>query len=78
MTEWRPMSEAPRDETRVLLAIREGTASERVIIAAWQPRAYPDGCWSTDHYSMDDGYSHPETDALGWMPLPVPPAEIVV
>lgn len=56
---WRPMSEAPRDRTEVLLA----TVGGEIHIGL---------CHGSGWWSADDLIGHRE-DMAGWMPLPALP-----
>lgn len=58
MSDWRPISTAPLDGTRVLLH-RRGWAENMAV-----------GWWSGDGWNCV--YGSPFLDATSWMPLPAP------
>lgn len=68
MTDWQPISTAPRDGTEVdLWVIRDGHG-ERFASASWDVML---GRWF-------NGYLHPlhrDADPTHWMPLPPPPKD---
>lgn len=71
--QWHPISTAPRDGTRVLIAggtfSYEGYGpyfSEQVVIAYW----YRDHWRGEDRQAHDEWYVHEPTK---WLPLPAPP-----
>ena len=67
MSDWRPMEDAPRDGTQLLLC---GDGQE-IFIGHWG-RA---GRFTSSVYAWmghEWGY-HDHKDMIGWMPLPEPP-----
>ena len=76
MREWRPMSTAPTDGSKFLIAKLWHTEPS-VLIAHWdndeharRPRAYFATSWSNFSITSDR-----KAPCLGWMPLPEPPKE---
>lgn len=59
MTKPRPMSEAPRDLTRIIAFERDGTPV--VVIGMKKGFAYPGGSW--EDYLIEEEF-------LGWLPCP--------
>ena len=72
-TAWRPISQAPKDGSEILLFEKYGTAP---FVGYWSPRI---GRWeaSTEHYSVNGDAciftSCLQSDILHFMPLPKPP-----
>ena len=62
--QWRPMSEAPKDGSDIVILYSFGTA----VTAST-------GHWSHSFWAMDIRPSLAEYNALGWLPLPEPPKE---
>lgn len=66
MSDWMPMTEAPKDGTPVLLFRGEG---EYPFVGYWaNPFAYVKegkAAWIGHEYGL-----HEDGDLLGWMPLP--------
>ncbi len=71
MSAWQPIETAPRDMTRVLVAVEE-SALGRVFIAGWypDPEMPDDGAW---YENWGEGFPV-DVDVTHWMPLPEPPA----
>jgi len=72
--QWRPLETAPRDGTRILVYFKR----HGWLTAAWtSPENSSFEIWCVDDFKFGPyairGYI--ETDVLGWMPLPEPPAE---
>ena len=61
---WRPMSEAPRDGTRLILRPKRNPVCEGEFFGGERWSSYP-----VDYF---------DSQLDGWMPLPEPPAEEVV
>lgn len=71
---WQDIETAPKDGTRILIVTPRGD----VVIARWSEEAGFDRCerrpgWQVFE-SEDCWYSWAEEVAMGWMPLPDPPA----
>ena len=72
-TAWRPIAEAPKDGSEILLFEKYGTAP---FVGYWSPRI---GRWeaSTEHYSVNGDAciftSCLQSDILHFIPLPKPP-----
>jgi hypothetical protein len=72
--DWQPMETAPRDGTRVLVALR---ASEQgpaeVDVARWaRPARAAEPCWIASDSSPDNPVFYADGDLAFWMPLPTP------
>jgi hypothetical protein len=72
--EWRRMAEAPRDGSRVLVAMR---ASEQgpaeVDMARWaRPDRSAEPCWIAVDSDPDCQIVYADAELIGWMPLPTP------
>jgi hypothetical protein len=70
--QWRPMASAPRDGTRVLVAMH---ASEQgpadVDVARWtHPKPAREACWVASDSSHDCMITYEEAELAFWMPLP--------
>jgi hypothetical protein len=61
--QWRPMSEAPRDETLILIACDSGDVVRAYWYAATWFVYFPDA-WIS------------ESDCVAWLPLPEAPKEV--
>lgn len=71
-TAWRPMSEAPRDGTRILALWGSIVVDGREFKPDITATKFLEGEW----VSVDlDEYMYGEPDA--WMPLPPPPSEAI-
>ena len=79
--EWRPIAEAPRDGTLLLLF---SAYRDEAITGLWQDvglpesvaEACPDGIWVEDlyvSYDRDHRPYRPIHEVTRWMPLPPPP-----
>lgn len=60
MSDWQPLSTAPRDGTRVLLWLRSGDCAIANSKLGSKPSNWPSG-WDWP------------SEATHWMPLPLPP-----
>jgi hypothetical protein len=72
--EWRRMADAPRDGSRVLVAVR---ASEQgpaeVDMARWaRPDRSAEPCWIAADSDPDCQIVYADAELIGWMPLPRP------
>jgi hypothetical protein len=70
--EWRPIASAPRDGSRVLVAVR---ASEQgpaeVDMARWaRPDRSAEECWVAVDSDPDCQIVYADAELVGWMPLP--------
>ena len=70
MTEWQPIETAPKDGTRILLAVLDSYATTEVEIGFWLQRKTKKAKsgWRSELYFFDLGLT-----ATHWMPLPEPP-----
>lgn len=70
---WRPMASAPRDGTRVLVAMyatEQGPAD--VDVARWtHPKPTRDPCWVASDSSHDCMITYQDAELAFWMPLPL-------
>ena len=71
--DWRPIASAPKDGTRILLAVL-GT----ILIGKWSDEAKFFGgesgqAWQIFECDNDEYYSEATQMATHWMPLPDPP-----
>ncbi len=72
-SEWRPIEGAPRDGTRVLLAIRAAEQGEGMVDLAHWARPHRKGaepCWIAADSDPACEVVYDESDILAWMPLP--------
>jgi hypothetical protein len=72
--DWRPMASAPRDGTRVLVAIRpteQGPAEVDVVRWA-RPRPGVDQCWIAIDSDAEALVTYAEVELTWWMPMPDP------
>jgi hypothetical protein len=72
--DWQPMDTAPRDGTRILVALR---ASEQgpaeVDVARWaRPARSAEPCWIASDSNADSPVIYADGDLAFWMPLPTP------
>jgi len=72
--DWQPMETAPRDGTRILVALR---ASEQgpaeVDVARWaRPMRSAEPCWIASDSAPDSPVVYSDGDLAFWMPLPTP------
>ena len=72
--DWQPMSTAPKDGTRVLVAVK---ASEQgpaeVDVARWaRPERSGEECWIAADSDPSAVIVYSEAELLSWMPLPTP------
>ena len=70
--QWRPIKSAPKDGSRIIVAIRaseQGTAD--VDIVRWsRPRKAADDCWVSTDSTHDCTIIYDEREVVNWMPLP--------
>jgi hypothetical protein len=72
--DWRPMAEAPRDGSRVLVAIRpteQGPAEVDVVRFA-RPQPGVDPCWMAIDSDPAALVTYSEVELTWWMPMPDP------
>jgi len=72
--EWRPMASAPKDGSRVLVAIRatEQGAAE-VDVARWaKPDRSGEECWIAADSDPGCVIVYAEAELISWMPMPTP------
>ncbi len=72
--DWRPMASAPRDGSRILVAIRpteQGPAEVDVVRWA-RPRPGVDACWIAIDSDPGALVTYAEPELTWWMPLPDP------
>lgn len=72
MADWRPIETAPRDATRILIAMPR---EEGAVCEAWWATDYEGGpgYWSTPPSGAGRGYTILADYPTHWMPLPDPP-----
>jgi hypothetical protein len=73
-TEWRPIAGAPKDGTRILVAVR---ASEQgpaeVDVVRWaKPEPGAEECWIATDSDAVARVIYTDADLSRWMPLPTP------
>lgn len=71
--EWRPIDSAPRDGTRVLVAVRAAEQGEGMIDLAHWARPHRKGaepCWIAADSDPACEVIYDESEILAWMPLP--------
>jgi hypothetical protein len=72
--DWHPMDTAPRDGTRILVAIRgseQGPAE--VDVARWaRPERSREPCWIAADSDAEVAIIYEEAEISSWMPLPDP------
>jgi len=71
-TDWQSMASAPRDGTRILVALR---ASEQgpaeVDVVKWvKSDRFGEEIWLATDSERDAPVTYPDADLEGWMPLP--------
>lgn len=71
MTEWKPISTAPKDGTKVLLFIRYSENETHMTIAAWKPDRHDRAFEWPWHSIEESGYT--TKFVTHFMPLPAPP-----
>lgn len=72
--EWRPMASAPKDGSRVLVAVRasEQGAAE-VDVARWtRPERAAEPCWIAADSDPGAVVAYAEPELIAWMPMPSP------
>jgi len=72
--DWQPMETAPRDGTRILVALK---ASEQgpaeVDVARWaKPTRSSEHSWIASDSTPDSPVAYSDGDLAYWMPLPAP------
>jgi hypothetical protein len=75
MDDWQSLESAPKDGTRVILLRRAtfpagvgvATIRLRVVVGKWYGNS-----WRME--TMSGGKNHTPVHAIGWQPLPKPPA----
>jgi hypothetical protein len=69
---WQPMANAPRDGTRVLVAIRASEQGPAEVDVARWGRAEPAGeeCWVASDSDHECIITYAEGELTSWMPLP--------
>lgn len=68
--QWRPIEEAPKDGTPILLLIQFPGEPHDTFVATWDANS-PKWPWRP---TCDGGSAYSEEYATHWMPLPPPPA----
>jgi hypothetical protein len=71
---WRPMASAPRDGTRILVAV---SASEQgpaeVDVVRWaKPDRNGEECWVATDSDAESPVAYAPAELSSWMPLPTP------
>jgi hypothetical protein len=76
--EWRSMETAPRDGTRILVALKpteQGPGTSDV--ARWaRPHPREDECWVASDSDLECVIVYADSDLDGWMPMPTPGAGV--
>jgi len=72
--QWRAMASAPRDGSRVLVAVRESEQGPaEVDVARWtRPDRAAEPCWIAADSDPDCVIVYAEAELLCWMPMPTP------
>jgi hypothetical protein len=72
--DWRPMASAPRDGSRVLVAIRptEQGPAEVDVVRWGAPRPGVDQCWIAIDSDPQALFTYSEVELTWWMPMPQP------
>lgn len=70
--DWRAMSSAPKDGSRIIVVIR---ASEQgpadIDVVRWdKPRRSGEACWTSTDSSADCAIVYEDWEVAYWMPLP--------
>jgi hypothetical protein len=63
---WRPISEAPRDGTRIMIYSP---------LDGWVSSHYEGGCWQGLPWRPQSNPEYATAQPTAWMPLPPPPGE---
>ena len=71
---WRDMASAPRDGTRVLVAVRESEQGPaEVDVVRWaKPERSAEECWIAVDSDPGCVIAYEEAELSSWMPLPTP------
>jgi hypothetical protein len=72
-TQWEPMATAPRDGTRVLVALRkteQGPAE--VDVVRWATGPSGEAGWVATDSDSGARFFYSEAELTSWMPLPTP------
>jgi hypothetical protein len=72
--QWRPMASAPKNGSRILVAVRateQGPAE--VDVARWaKPDRWSEECWIAADSDPGCVIIYAEVELISWMPLPTP------
>ena len=73
-SDWRSMASAPKDGTRILVAMRgteQGPAE--VDVARWgKPDKASEECWMAGDFDPEAPVTYADVELSSWMPLPSP------
>ncbi len=72
--DWRSMASAPKDGTRILVAIRSSEQGPaEVDVARWaKPDKTAEECWVAGDSDPEAPVTYADTELSSWMPLPSP------
>jgi hypothetical protein len=72
--DWRSMASAPKDGTRILVAIRSSEQGPaEVDVARWaKPDKTAEECWVAGDSDPEAPITYADTELSSWMPLPSP------
>jgi hypothetical protein len=70
--QWRPMTTAPKDGTRIIVVIRASEqGSSDIDVVRWaKPKSHGEYCWTSVDSDQNCAVIYDEWEVAHWMPLP--------